>query len=431
MEGARKHHERSADSRRFLLPICYLGFVSLGLPDTLIGVAWPSVRDTFGLSQSQVSWIFFGSGCSYFLSSFFAGRLLTVFNVGVLLGISSGFVALSGFNYSIANNWPWFAAGALLHGLGSGAIDSGLNHYVASHFSARQMNWLHACYSLGAMLGPAVMIACLARPGGWRTGYLVVAVTLCVLAVLFLLTRSLWIDPPAISKIEEGQVGSALTESVHEPPNFPHPDAPTPKAVELAAVPASTWTTLRNRTVQLHIVLFFIYTGIEVAVGQWSFTVLTESRSIGAKIDGTLVTIYWGSILAGRVVFGFVVDRMGIDQLVRLSLVTAVIGVGLFAWNPTLLSAPIGLALSGLGLAVIFPCLMTRTPQRLGKELAAHAIGFQVGAAMIGAAVLPSLCGFIAQGVGLRFVPATLFVMAIALFALHEFLLFAIRERSA
>src|SRR5215217_3360330 len=120
-------------SHGLVLAVCYLGFISLGLPDTLIGVAWPSVRQTFGLRQSDAAWIFFGGGCSYFCSSFFAGRLLKRINFGMLLAFSSGVVALSGFNYSLAPIWPLFVAGSLLHGLGSGAIDSSLNHYVASH----------------------------------------------------------------------------------------------------------------------------------------------------------------------------------------------------------------------------------------------------------------------------------------------------------
>src|SRR5688500_2585760 len=118
-----------------LLLICYLGFVSLGLPDTLLGVAWPSIRRTFNLQQGDIAWIFFGVGCSYFVSSFFAGRLLKVFNVGVLLAGSSALVAVSGFDYALARVWPLFVLGSLLHGLGSGAIDTGLNHYVANHFS--------------------------------------------------------------------------------------------------------------------------------------------------------------------------------------------------------------------------------------------------------------------------------------------------------
>ena len=401
----------SIPSRRFLLCICYLGFVSLGLPDTLIGVAWPSIRATFNLQQSHIAWIFFGSGCSYFLSSFYAGRLLKIFNVGVLLAASSAVVALGGFNYSFATVWPWFACGALLHGLGSGAIDSGLNHYVASHFSARHMNWLHASYSLGAMLGPILMTACVASNDSWRAGYFIVAVTLFTLSLLFLATKKHWDDGLSQNASAEIRIPTS------EPPHMPLPET-IPASISAA-------TVLRNRTVQLHIIIFFIYTGLEVALGQWSFTVLTESRAIDRETAGVWVSLYWASILAGRIVFGFVVDRVGIDTLIRISLVAALAGTLLFAWSPLPQIAPISLGISGLGLAVVFPCLMTRTPQRFGKQIAAHAIGFQVGAAMLGAAAIPSLCGLVAQYGSLDAVALAILILAAVLLLLHELLLFA------
>jgi fucose permease len=388
----------TTSGRNLLLVICYLGFISLGLPDTLIGVAWPSIRTTFGLRQSDVSWIFIGSGCSYFVSSFFAGRLLKRFNVGVLLALSSALVACSGFDYSMARAWPWFAMGSLLHGLGSGAIDAGLNHYVAHHFSARHMNWLHAFYSLGAMVGPYLMVMTMTRANSWRLGYLIVAATLLLLSILFLLTRRRWDDGPA-DPAEPAAIESEPTKTV------------------------GATHALRNQIVWLHIILFFIYTGLEVALGQWSFTVLTEARNIPREQAGYWVTLYWASILAGRILLGFVVERIGIDSIIRLSLLSALAGTGLFAWNPFAMASPIALALSGFGLAVIFPSLMTRTPQRLGKEIAAHAIGFQVGAAMLGAATVPSLAGVIAQYTALKNVPPTLFLLTAVLFLLHEVVL--------
>lgn len=400
MSGATKGRNHS---RGLVLAICYIGFISLGLPDTLIGVAWPSIREHFQLEQSHVSWIFVGSGCSYFVSSFFAGRLLKAMNVGVLLAASSGLVALSGFNYSLASAWPWFALGSLLHGLGSGAIDAGLNHYVANHFSARHMNWLHACYSLGAMLGPLIMTAMITQRGSWRMGYFSVAATLSLLALLFIVTRRRWDDPA-------------------------QPVAASPSAGD-ATEPVTGGKALRQTIVWLHIALFFIYTGVEVTVGQWSFTLLTEGRAVSAEVAGIWVSLYWGSILAGRILFGFVVDRIGIDRLLRSSLLAALIGAGLLAWNPFPLSAPIALILAGLGLAAIYPCLMTRTPQRMGRDVAAHAIGYQVGAAMLGAAALPSLTGFVAQNAGVIRVAPVMLGMAIALFLLHEFVL--LRDRSS
>ncbi|HEX7037350.1 MAG TPA: MFS transporter [Pseudomonadales bacterium] len=396
--------------RRFaLLAICYLGFVSLGLPDTLIGVAWPSVRDHFRLAQDHVAWIFFGSGCSYLLSSFFAGRLLARMNVGLLLAGSSALVALGGFNHGLATVWPWFVLGALLHGLGSGAIDAGLNHYVATRLPARHMNWLHASYSVGAMLGPVVMTASLTLAGSWRLGYLLVAALLGALALVFLASRARWLDAaPA-----EDSTGAAPRESLHEPPTLPHPE-PTRGGSRGAR------QALGHRAVRLNLVLFFLYTGFELGLGQWSFTILTESRNVPAATAGAWVTVYWAGILIGRFLLGFVVDRMSIDRLVRGSLVTALLGAALFVWNPLPQAAPVALALGGLGLAVVFPCLMTRTPQRVGHGLAGHAIGLQVGAAMLGGAALPSLGGVVAEHMGVERVAPMLLIVAAILLVLHE-----------
>ena len=132
-----------------LLLIAYIGFISLGLPDTLIGVAWPSVRTTFALHQSSLGALFIGGGCGYFLASFFTGRLLTAMGVGWLLAASTALVTICAFGFARAPVWMLFVVCAFLQGLGSGAIDAGLNNYGAHHFSARQMNWLHACYSIG------------------------------------------------------------------------------------------------------------------------------------------------------------------------------------------------------------------------------------------------------------------------------------------
>lgn len=383
----------SSRSHPLLLFIAYLGFISLGLPDTLIGVAWPSVRSDFNLPQSAVALIFFGSGCSYFLSSFFSGRFLKLIPIGLLLALSSGLVALSAFGYSAAPVWSLFAACSLFHGLGSGAIDSGLNHYVAHHFSARHMNWLHACYSIGAMLGPLIMTSLIARNSSWRTGYLVVAVLLLSLATLFAITRRRW-DSKEKSAEKVSDEASATTRE-----------------------------TLRHGLVWLHIALFFVYTGLEVTVGQWSFTILTESRNVSTEKAGLWVTGYWASIAAGRILFGFIVERLGTDRLLRLSMLISVLGTVLFALNLSDVLSALALALIGLGLAAIFPCLMTRTPERFGKALAAHAIGMQISAAMLGAAVLPSVSGFLAQRVGLQTIAPAAVMMALTMMLMHEILL--------
>jgi fucose permease len=166
--------------------------------------------------------------------------------------------------------------------------------------------------------------------------------------------------------------------------------------------------------------VFFVYTGLEMALSQWAFTVLTESRGVPPGPAGVAVGVYWGSIGVGRIVFGLIADRVGIDRLLRLCLLAAVAGAALFAAPLPLEAAFAGLALAGVGLAPVFPCLMTRTPQRLGPALSAHAIGFQVGAAMIGAAALPGALGLVTGQVGLQAVPIGAVVLAGLLWLLHE-----------
>lgn len=384
---------RSSDSQRLLLIIAYLGFVSIGLPDTLVGVAWPSVRTEFGLRQSAVALIFFGAGCGYFLSSFSVGKLLDAFGVGLLLAASSALVALSAFGYGLAPLWVLFATSSLLYGLGSGAIDAGLNHYVAHHFSVRHMNWLHASWSLGATLGPLIMTAAIASRGGWRAGYLIVAAILLCLSLLFAATRRRW-DEPRKAEAEQKRDASV-----------------------------GMLATLRHPLVRIQVALFFVYTGLEATVGQWSFTLLSESRNVPAESAGVWVTVYWGSIGVGRVLFGMVADRLGIDRLLRLSTITAAVGTVLLASSRSESVSAVALALTGLGLAAIYPSMMTRTPQRLGSALSAHAIGFQVSAAMLGTATLPSVTGVLAERFGLEAVSAAAVGMSVMLWLLHEALL--------
>ena len=377
---------------RLLLIIAYIGFVSLGLPDTLLGVAWPSVRETFGVEQSSLGLVFLGSGCGYFFSSFFSGRLLQWLGIGALLAVSTGVVALSGVGYGYAPLWIAFVGASILHGLGSGGIDSGLNYYAAHHFSPRHMSWLHACYSLGATFGPIIMTGALLWAGSWRAGYASMALILLGMCLLFTATRGYWQD------------------------NDSDQEAST------TVVPATIAATLAHRAVWLQIALFFVYTGLEVTVGQWSFTLLTESRGISLETAGLWVTGYWASIGLGRVLSGFIVERLGSDRLTRASTVVALIGTTLVVVSGSGPLTLAGLVLTGLALAPIYPCMMTRTPERIGKSFAAHAIGFQVSAAMIGAAVLPAGSGLLAR-LTLENVALAAMAMAFVLLLLHECLL--------
>lgn len=371
-----------------LVVLAYVGFVSLGLPDAVIGVAWPSVRDHFGVSQAAAGAVFVASGLGYFTTSFFAGKLARGLGIGLLLAASTGLVAAAMFGFAAAPLFALFAACAVVHGFGSGAIDAGLNGYAAHHLSARHMNWLHACYCFGAMLGPLLMTAVLTRGHPYAAGYAAVGGVMAALALVFLATRPRW--------------GEASAD--------PAGDAPALRTRDALAHPA----------VLLHMAVFFVYTGLEVAIGQWAFTVLTEHRGVAAEVAGVAVGAYWGSIGVGRVVFGLLAERVGIDRLLRGCLLAAAAGAALFAAPLPSGWAFVGLVIAGVGLAPVYPCLMTRTPQRLGPGLSAHSIGFQVGAAMIGAAVIPAGLGLLAGNVSLGTVPTATVGLAAGLWLLHE-----------
>ena len=371
-----------------LIALAYVGFISLGLPDAVIGVAWPSVREAFSLRQSGVGLVFVASGLGYFLTSFFSGRMAQALGIGMLLTASTALVAIAMFGFATAPLWALFVACALIHGLGSGGIDAGLNGYAAHHLSARHMNWLHACFCFGAMLGPLVMTAVLTSGRQYSAGYSLVGALLLALSAMVLLTRSKW-----------GQASATPGDA------GPH---------------ATAAEALRHATVLLQIAVFFVYTGLEIALSQWAFTVLTESRGVAPGPAGIAVGTYWGSIGVGRVVFGLVAGRIGIDLLLRCCLLAAAAGAILFAIPLSTEGAFAGLILAGFGLAPVFPCLMTRTPQRLGVALSTHAVGFQVGAAMIGAAVIPATLGVIAGQVRLEAVPVAIVFVAVILWLLHE-----------
>lgn len=372
----------------FLLSLAFIGFISLGLPDAVIGVAWPSVRDTFRRPQGAIVFVLVISGIGYLLSSFLTGRLMQAFGIGFVLAASTGLVAAAMFGFGFAPIWAAFLFCSLVHGLGSGAIDSGLNGYAAHHLSARRVIWLHACYCFGALIGPVLMSNVLARGHHYRTGYSSMGGAMLALSVLFLISCRSW--------------GETLP------------------VAESQRLPVRTGRALRHPTVWLQMAVFFLYTGLEVTFSQWTYTVLTESRHVRPDTAGYAVGVYWGSIGVGRVVSGLFADRVGIDRLLRYCLIGAGCGALLFAARLPLAVTFFGLSLIGLGLAPVFPCLMSRTPQRLGPEISSHAIGFQVGAAMIGAAAVPGTLGVIAGLSDLEAVPLGAVVLFGILSLLHE-----------
>ncbi len=344
-----------------LFLLACIAFISLGLPDAVLGVAWPGLRDTFALPQSAMGAVLAAISVGYMSSSFATGWVAPRLGIGRLLPLSTALVTVGAFGVALADSFWLVLAAGVLGGLGSGAIDSGLNAYAAAHFSARRMNWLHAAWGLGAALGPFILAAVFAAGAGYRLGYASVGAALGLLTLLFVLTAGRW------------QNGAPAQSGA--PPRGP---------------------TLLSPRALLHVLAFFIYTGVELGVGQWSFTLLTEQRGIAADVAGIWTAVYWTSLCAGRVLVGVVADRIGPPTLVAVGVGAMLAGALVFAIAPMPL-AGLGLVLTGLGAAPVFPMLMTHTARVFEARTAARLVGAQVSAAMLGAVAVPTLAGMVAD----------------------------------
>ena len=377
----------------FLLIITYLGFISLGLPDSILGVVWPSVYPRFGVSAGNLGMVLAATVLGYLVSSFQAGWLLQRLGVGGLLAGSCALVTISLTGFALAPVWALFVACGVIAGLGAGAIDSGLNAYAARRFSARQMSWLHACWGVGATLGALATTTILARGLAWPWSYGLLAMVMAGMTMLFTLTRNAWQSDAA--------------------PDRP-PEAEVTGAAALQEEPATMREAIRHPLVQAQVLLFFVYTGTEMTAANWAYTLLTQYRGLSEGIAGSAVTLFWVSLTAGRFGLGAIADHVGVPRLLSFSVTSGLVGGLVFAFAPWMPVSIAGLALLGASLAPIYPGMMTLTPRHLGR-LADHAVGFQVGSATLGQVALPSLGGLLLVTYGPAALNGLLALLVVAL----------------
>ncbi|MBM7493729.1 fucose permease [Micromonospora luteifusca] len=403
-----------ARPRASLLLLAYLAFVSLGLPDGLLGVAWPSIRGDFGVPTEAVGLVLTAGTVGYLTSSVLAGFTLARVGVGALLAGSTLLASLALTGYSLSPALGVLVACALLLGLGSGAVDSGLNAYAAGAFGPRHMNWLHAFFGLGVAIGPLIMTGALSAGLAWRWGYGIVAVAQLVLATAFALTVRAWQrDSPART---EAGTATARTEAGAAVGTAPA-DAGTERS---PAVRVPIRATLLLPAVWSGTLAFVLYVAIEVSAGLWAFLLLTEGRGVSAAVAGGCVSAYWGSLFVGRVVQGVVAERLGAGLVLRVSLVGMAVGAALIAVPGPAALAVLGLVVVGFAAAPVFPLLTLTTAERVGAAHADRAIGLQIGAAGIGAALVPAGLGVLIANTSVQVLGSALVVLALALIVLHE-----------
>jgi fucose permease len=332
-----------------------LAFVVMGLPDFAHGVAWPEMRDELDRPLADLGAFLAMQAVGYLTVATMTGRLASRWTVEGLVVRATCASAIGLAAVAVAPSWGVVLAGGALAGAGAGGMDTGFNAAAALRADGRVMGFLHAGYGAGAAIGPVVVGASLVAGGGWRPGYALFGAASALL-VLPLLGRAMGDPPP------QQAMGS-------------------PRGVVLPCL------------------AFFVYVALEVTVGQWAFTSLTEDRGIGDLAASVWVGVYWVGLTAGRLWLGIAGHRRSVDRLLASGVLGASAG-SLLLWigGP---AAPLGLPVVGLALSVVFPLLMLLTPERVGAERAAAAVGWQISASSLGAATGPAATGVVLDSAGI------------------------------
>ena len=371
-----------------------MSFISLGLPDGVMGVAWPAVRVDMGQPLAAVGvFTLVGTVCAA-VSSYFAGAIVKRVGTGAVVAASCLMTALALVGYGYAPSFAWLVALSIPMGIGAGAVDTSLNHFVASHYSSRHMNWLHGFWGVGATLGPLIMSWAVANPAGWTLGTRTIGLMQLALAVALFLTLALWAREKA-THTEAANAESATT--LFKPLN--------PQALWLAPT------------------CFLLYVSAEMGTGLLAASILATDRSMPLAQAGVWVSVYFGAITVGRFAVGLVANWLGNRKLVQLGICVAALGAALFAAHGWVGDASLaGLVLMGLGCAPIFPSLMHETARRFPEDVARKVISRQMIFAYIGIAVIPAAFGVLATWAGLAVIMPVVVALLLAMLVVTTWL---------
>ena len=360
-----------------LLVIIYVTFVSLGLPDALLGSGWPTMYQGLGVPMASagiISMIIFGGTI---LSSFASGRVVRRLGFGLTVAISVTMTATALVGISLSGNFIMICLWAIPLGLGAGSIDSSLNNFVALYYNAKYMNWLHCFWGVGASISPIIMSFALDEWNSWNLGYRIVGIFQICLAVFLFATLPLW---KRANKIETDEVDTKKADISFK---------------KLFSLPAAKET----------LVAFFCYCSVEVTVALWGSSYLVTARNVPASTAASWIALYYGGITVGRFLSGILAIKFDTKQMVRIGVTSVAIGIAiLFTPLPSIMML-VALFFIGLGCAPIFPSLLHETPTNFGSENSQTMIGVQMGCAYMGSTLMPPLFGLIATKISYHALP--------------------------
>lgn len=376
-----------------LLIVIYIVFVSLGLPDSLFGVSWPVVHTDFGLNESFASFYSIITAVCTGGVSFVAGKLLRRFGTAKVTFFSTLLTAIALFGISVSPNIVFMMIFSVILGYGAGAIDTGLNNFISLHYKARHMNWLHCCWGLGVTISPLIMSAFLSDEGGsWRNGYRIVSILQFSIALLVLFFIRRW------DTTERNASQTEITE-----------DENGGKLREL----------LRIKGVLPSILSMGLYCGMEFSLGTWGATYAVNTFAISPDEAAKWVSLYFGGIMIGRIIAGFISIKVSDKMLIKCSIIAAFLGICVFAL-PLGKASLLGFLLIGIGFGPIFPTILHTVPARFGKRYSADLTGYHMGGAYAIGFFIQLIYGFAATGITFTITPFVLLALCAGVFIANE-----------
>lgn len=378
-----------------LLAIIYLAFISLGLPDALLGAAWPSMYPQFDVPVSYAGIISMIIALGTVVSSLQSDRLTQKLGTGKVTALSVLMTAMALFGFATSHSFGMLCLWAIPYGLGAGSVDASLNNYVALHYESRHMSWLHCMWGIGASAGPYIMGYALTAGWGWNSGYHIIAVLQIVLTAILLCSLPLWKQRPA-EVLQDGKVQNVKALSIRE-------------VLQLAGA----------REI---LVCFFCYCALEQTTGLWASSYLTLHKGVSADTAASFASMFYLGITVGRALSGFLTMKLNDVQMIRLGEV--IIGIGvlvmLLPFGQSLSLA--GLILIGLGCAPVYPCVIHSTPAHFGADKSQAIIGIQMACAYVGTCLMPPVFGLIANHITVALLPVYLLIILVLMVIMHELL---------
>lgn len=379
-----------------LLAVIYLSFISLGLPDALLGAAWPSIYGPFGVPVSYAGIISMIIALGTVASSLLSDRLTRRLGTGRVTALSVALTSAALLGFSLSGAFWMLCLWAVPYGLGAGSVDASLNNYVALHYASRHMSWLHCMWGIGASAGPYIMGLALTGGFGWHTGYRTIALLQAVLTAVLVLSLPLW-KGRSSSGGEPGDISPDRPLSLGEVVRLPG-------APEVMAV-------------------FFCYCAIEQTAGLWASSYLVLHLGLSSEAAAGFASLFFLGVTAGRGASGFLTLRLNDTKMVQLGLAILAVGTAILLLPLGTGAALAGLLLAGLGCAPVYPCLIHAAPAHFGAKRSQAVIGIQMASAYVGTCLMPFLFGIVANHISVGMFPVYLAVLLAVMTVMHRRLL--------